>query len=55
MSKLNSQQAKILKTIESKEDRKALKKLFKKENKAKKHLDSKKILKKLFKKLNHSK
>lgn len=51
MSKLNSQQKKILKNIQSEEDVRKLKKLFKKANKEKEILDSKKVLKKLFKSL----
>jgi len=55
MSKLNTQQKDYLKTIESKKNRKKLKKAFKKENKVKEFLDSKRFLIKLFKNSNPTK
>lgn len=50
MTELNAQQRRMLKTIESKDDRKKIKKLFLKENDKKEMKDSKKVLSKLFKK-----
>lgn len=51
MIKLNSQQRKFLKTIESKEAKIKLKKLFKKENQKKLLQKSKKLLTSILKKL----
>lgn len=49
MSKLNSEQKNYIKSLDSKEDRKEVKKAFKKCNKEKEVFDSMKVLRKFFK------
>lgn len=49
MSKFNVEQKNYIKSIESKKDRKEVKKAFKKCNKEKELLDSVKVLRKFFK------
>lgn len=49
MSKLNIEQKNYIKSLDSKEDRKEVKKVFKKCNKEKEIIDSVKVLRKFFK------